>query len=74
LCVQEKRFLEETKNDADRKHMDFDILNDKHEKMQSKFKELEMEIKPIEDRLEAIMTIERDFGKLQAKENSLKTT
>jgi hypothetical protein len=54
--------------------MGFDILNDKHEKMQSKFEELEMEIKPIEDRLEAIMTIERDFGKLQAKENSLKTT
>ena len=74
LCVQEKRFLLETKNDADRKNLEFDILNTKHAQMEAKIDELDKKIDPINKRLEILLTIERDFAKLQVKEGGIRST
>jgi DNA repair protein RAD50 len=74
LCVQEKRFLEETKNDADRKQLDFDILKTKHAKMEDKIEELELAIKPIEDRLSVLLTIEKNYAELIAERSKIQST
>ena len=74
LCVQEKNFLLKTKNDADRKNLDFDILNTKHVEMQAKTDELEKKIELIKKRLEILLTIERDSEELLVKEGGIRST
>jgi DNA repair protein RAD50 len=74
LCVAEKRFLEETKNEAERKQLDFDLLKTKQEKMEKNIEDLEQQIKPIEERLEALMMIERDYSNLHVKEGKIRST
>lgn len=74
LCANDKRHLEETKNDADRKSLDLDILKVKHEKMEAEYEKHENDMIPIDERLEVLLTMERDCGKLQGKETSIRTT
>lgn len=70
-CVQEKRFLEETKRDADRKNLEHDKLTEKHEKMAERLKQLDETLKPIVDELEKIDIKRSQIGELQGQQTAL---
>lgn len=70
-CVQEKRYLEETKRDADRKTIEHDKLTEKHEKMAERLKQLDEALKPIVDELEKIDIKRSKIGELQGEQTAL---
>jgi DNA repair protein RAD50 len=73
-CVQEKRYLEETKNDAERKELDYDLLKEKYVKMEKKIAEFENLLAPIEEQMEALLTKEKDYGQLHGKKGGFEAT
>lgn len=61
----EKKFLEEIKRDADKKHLELEMLKQKHDNMKSKSEDLEASVTPLDQRLEKLLEKEKQFGKLQ---------
>lgn len=64
LCIQEKIYLEVTKRDADRKQLELDMLQEKHDKMSSRVEELDVLLSPLDEKMEKLLEKEQQFGKL----------
>lgn len=73
-CLQEKRYLEETKSDADRKMLEHEKLKTKHEAMVAKVAELEDQLIPVNEEIKKLLTKEKKFGELHGKKAIFETS
>lgn len=74
ICVTEKKFLKETKDEADKKQMKFNELKENHSKMEKKVEEFENLLAPIDGQIEVLMKKEKDFSELLTQKGAFKAT
>lgn len=74
LCLQEKKYLEATKKDADRKLYEVQRLEEKHEHMKAEVEVMNEQIAPIDEDIEKLLEKQKQIGELQAQRTILTTT
>lgn len=74
FCVQQKKFLKDTKDEAEKKQMKFNDLKENHSKMEKKLEEFENLLAPIDGQMEVLLKREKEFGQLLAKQGGFQAT
>jgi DNA repair protein RAD50 len=74
LCIQEKKFLEETKKDADHKNLILQNLKEKHALMENEVENLNAQLVPLDEQMQKLLEKHQKIGALQGKQTILKTT
>lgn len=70
-CGIEKRHLLQAKIDADKKQLEFDLLNKKHEELLVKIEKLDGMLVPLEEAHRKLMKREAQYGELHGKKTVL---
>lgn len=74
ICETQKKHLLEAKKEAEKKQLDFDLLEEKYKKMDKEIEDLEKLLAPIDEKMVALLTKEKNYVELHGKRGGFEAT